>query len=200
MTHLKQKYVLAALIIGACSGLSGLSGIASAQAQERPKPTALDTLGGNRQPIKIDADRLDVFDKESKAVFAGNVVAVQGDSTVKCSNLEVYYEQQNKTGQADGAPKERSATPLPSDSAIRRIECAGPVTIVSKTQVATGDHATFDRVNNRVLLTGNVALNDGPNVTKGQRIVYDLKTGVAKVEGAGTRVRTMIVPGSKEGQ
>lgn len=198
MTRLKQQYILAAFVIGVCAGLAGPSGIAAAQ--ERARPTALDTLGGNRQPIKIDADRLDVFDKESKAIFAGNVVAVQGDSTVKCSSLEVYYEQQGKPGQSAEAPKERSTTPLPSDSAIRRIECSGPVTIVSKTQVATGDHATFDRVNNRVLLSGNVALNDGPNVTKGQRIVYDLKTGIAKVEGAGTRVRTMIVPGSKEGQ
>ncbi|MFX6605365.1 LptA/OstA family protein, partial [Acinetobacter baumannii] len=79
---------------------------------------------------------------------------------------------------------------LPGDGAIRKIECKGPVTIASKSQVATGDNATFDRVANRVLLTGNAVLSDGPNLTRGERIVYDLKSGIANVETApGGRVR-----------
>ena len=71
------------------------------------------------------------------------------------------------------------------------------MTIVSKTQVATGDNASFDRVANRVYLIGNVALTDGPNVTRGERIVYDLNSGVANVETApGGRVKALFVPGS----
>ena len=49
--------------------------------------------GGGKEPIKIDADRLDVFDRENKAVFAGNVVAVQGDSTIRCSTMTVTYKR-----------------------------------------------------------------------------------------------------------
>ena len=49
--------------------------------------------GGGKDPIKIDADRLDVFDRENKAVFAGNVVAVQGDSTIRCSTMTVTYKR-----------------------------------------------------------------------------------------------------------
>ena len=71
---------------------------------------------------------------------------------------------------------------------------------MSKTQVATGDNATFDRVANRIFLIGNVALSDGPNVTRGERIVYDLNSGVANVETApGGRVRALFVPGSSSG-
>ena len=151
----------------------------------------LAVLGSNSDPIKITSDQLDVFDKENKAIFTGNVVAVQGDSTLKCKNLEVYYAPKTEGNQED-APSKKTTPGLPSDgSSITKIECLGPVTIVSKTQVATGDHATFERTQNKVFMKGNVVLNDGPNVTKGQSLVYDVKTGIAKVQGG--RVRTLII-------
>lgn len=171
---------------------------ALAQGPAKDRTNAFGSLGSNKEPIKIDADRLDVFDRESRAVFQGNVVAVQGDSTMKCTTLTVFYEQnRNQPGGAKApAPPEQAS----ADNAIRKIDCKGPVTIVSKTQVATGDDATFDRVSNKVMLTGNVALSDGPNVTRGERIVYDLNTGIANVETApGGRVRALFVPGSKDG-
>ncbi|MFC4175212.1 LptA/OstA family protein [Microvirga sp. GCM10011540] len=150
-------------------------------------------FGASKEPIKIDADRLDVFDKEGRAVFTGNVVAVQGESTMNCSLMTVYYEQQNREGGGAATPGPQGA----DDSSIKKIDCEGPVTIVSKTQVATGNNATFDRVSNKIFLTGNAALSDGPNVTRGERVVYDINTGVANVETKpGGRVRALFVPGS----
>ncbi|MDB5512473.1 MAG: organic solvent tolerance protein OstA [Enterovirga sp.] len=156
----------------------------------RDRSSAFGELGSNREPIKIDADRLDVFDKEGRAVFGGNVVAVQGDSTMRCSLLTVLYEAGRGAGSAGGSPISGA------DSGIRKLTCKGPVTIVSKTQVATGDNAEFDRTKNKVYLTGNAALSDGPNVTRGERVAYDLNTGIANVEGG--RVRALIVPGSQD--
>jgi lipopolysaccharide export system protein LptA len=188
-----------------------LCGFAGASAQSRPspgaesqpakpaatqaapsRPSGLGDLGANnKEPIKIEADRLDVFDKEQRAVYKGNVVAVQGESTMRCAELTILYEQ--RRGQGKPAP----AAPGQGDGAIRRIDCKGPVTIVSRTQTATGDNAVFDRTANRILLTGNVALSDGPNVTTGERIVYDLNTSIANVEtNPGGRVRGLFVPGS----
>ena len=161
------------------------------------RPSALGNLGSsNKEPIKIDADRLDVFDKEQRAVFKGNVVAVQGESTIQCAELTVLYEQQrSQAGKPAPAPSAQKQGQ--GDGAIRRIDCKGPVTIVSRTQTATGDNAVFDRTANRILLTGNVALSDGPNVTTGERIVYDLNAGVANIEtNPGGRVRALFVPGS----
>jgi hypothetical protein len=66
------------------------------------------------------------------------------------------------------------------------------VTVVSKTQAATSDNAEFDRSRNLVIMTGNVALNDGPNITRGQKLTYDTVTGVANVEGG--RVQGLFVP------
>jgi lipopolysaccharide export system protein LptA len=203
-----KRALIAILALSACGAAAAAQQRPSAVPQGQPqlavpqtsRPGPLANLGsGNKEPIKIDADRLDVFDKEQRAVFSGNVVAVQGESTVHCTELTVLYDQQRGQGQGSGA---RAAAPASSgvpgqDGAIKRIDCKGPVTVVSKTQTATGDNAVFDRSANRVVLTGNVALSDGPNVTRGDKIVYDMNTGVANVETTtGGRVRALFVPGS----
>lgn len=177
--------------------------------------SALGGLGGDsKEPIKIDADKLDVLDKENKAVFTGNVVAVQGETTVRCTVMTVLYE--GRGGQGGGAARTAApapatpapATPAPAagaapqqgnDSSIKRILCKGPVTVVSKTQAATSDNAEFDRANNVVIMTGNVALNDGPNITRGEKLTYNTQTGIANVETRkGGRVQGFFVPNSTE--
>lgn len=187
---------------------SGTTVAQAAPAQRRNRESsALGGLGGDsKEPIKIDADKLDVLDKDNKAVFSGNVVAVQGETTVRCSVMTVFYE--GRAAQAGG--RAAPATPAPAaapasgtaaapaqgeDSSIKRIECKGPVTVVSKTQAATSDNAVFDRANNQVIMTGNVALNDGPNITRGQRLVYNTTTGIANVQGG--RVQGFFVPNAE---
>lgn len=195
----------AALLLAAGFALLGAPQEASAQAapaKQRGASSALGGLGGDsKEPIKIDADKLDVVDKENKAVFSGNVVAVQGETTVRCTVMTVLYEGRGGPGGTAGrpaTPAPAAATPAPAaagtgnDSSIKRILCKGPVTVVSKTQAATSDNAEFDRSRNLVIMTGNVALNDGPNVTRGQKLTYDTVTGVANVEGG--RVQGLFVP------
>src|SRR5215218_418400 len=164
------------------------------QAAAPAKPGASEKAGvlggfgsGSKEPIKIDSDKLDVYDKEGRAVFSGNVVAVQGESTIRCSVMVVFYEK----NRGAGAPK--TAAPAQGDSAIKKLDCAGPVTVVSKDQVATGDNAVYDKAANKVTMTGNAVLSQCQNVTRGERIVYDLNTGVANVETApGKRVSALI--------
>ncbi len=70
--------------------------------------------------------------------------------------------------------------------------------MTQKDQVATGDHAVFDQDAKRVVLTGNVVLSQCQNVTRGQRLVYDMSTGRANMDPvAGGRVSAMFVPGEK---
>ena len=202
--HLRLIAVSAALT-GAF--VATLPSDASAQQQNRGR-SSLGGLGGDsKEPIKIDADKLDVLDKDNRAVFTGNVVAVQGETTVRCTIMTVFYEGRGGTGNGNGQPGAKPAappaTPAPSaaanggqDSSIKRIECKGPVTVVSKTQAATSDNAVFDRANNQVIMTGNVALNDGPNITRGERLVYNTATGIANVENKGGRVQGFFVPNS----
>ncbi|MCJ2071559.1 organic solvent tolerance protein OstA [Methylobacterium sp. J-030] len=176
------------------------------------KDSPFGNIGGSgKDPIKIDADRLDVFDRENKAIFAGNVVAVQGESTIRCSTMTVYYKRGKETpgkdtpgkdakGDAKVSETATEAAPArnPAENGIQKVDCAGPVTVVQKDQVATGDHAVFDQDAKRIVLTGNVVLSQCQNVTRGQRLVYDMNTGRANMDPvAGGRVSALFVPGEK---
>ena len=196
-----------ALAVGLALLLAHSAAAAPAKETVKEKPAALGTVGGGKGPIKIDADRLDVFDKENKAIFAGNVVAVQGESTIRCSVMTVHYKRDKAKDPgkdaAKGDPKtdaqaaeDAKAKAAMGGSGIRKVECAGPVTVAQKDQIATGDNAVFDQEAKRIVLTGNVVLSQCQNVTRGSRLVYDMATGRANMDPvAGGRVSAMFVPG-----
>ena len=170
-----------------CIGLTALP-LAAAHAAENQGSRAGAVLpGGNsKQPVNIQATKLDYFDKEQKLVYTGNVLAVQGDSKLKCSVLVIYLPPKGES---------QSATPS-SSSQVRRMEASGPVTMVSKDQVGTGNSGVYDKALDTVVLTGNVTLSQGPNVTLGDRLEYDLKSGQARVTGS--HVRSMFQPSSSD--
>ncbi|MGU3536464.1 LptA/OstA family protein [Methylobacterium sp. A54F] len=196
---------LAAAVILALA-LPGTAALAAPGPAKKDAASPLGALGGGgKEPIKIDADRLDVFDRENKAVFGGNVVAVQGDSTIRCSTMTVHYKRGKEkdaakdpakaaeAGEAAEKPAEKAAM---GENGIQKVECAGPVTVVQKDQVATGDNAVFDQSAKRIVLTGNVVLSQCQNVTRGSRLVYDMNTGRANMDPvAGGRVSALFVPG-----
>jgi lipopolysaccharide export system protein LptA len=62
--------------------------------------------------------------------------------------------------------------------------------VTSKDQVGTGDSGIFEKSENKVYLIGNVTLSQGPNVTMGDKLVYDLSTNRAVVTG---NVKSMFV-------
>ncbi len=146
--------------------------------------TAAVIPGGNaKEPINIDAAKLDYFDKEQKLVYSGNVIATQGDAKLKASVLVLYLTPKEGPSEQPGVPS--------SSSQLRRMEATGPVTIVSKDQIGTGDSGIYEKSENKVYLIGNVTLTQGPNVTKGDKLIYDLTTKQAVVTG---RVKSMFIP------
>jgi lipopolysaccharide export system protein LptA len=161
-------------------GLIGMSltAVAEPRAAATPAPKTQSTAvlpGGNsKKPINIQSESLDYFDKEQKLIYTGNVIAVQGDSKLKCTVLTIYLPPK-----VDG----QSTTPT-STSQVQHMDAVGPVTLVSKDQVGTGDHGVYDKASDTVVLTGNVTLSQGENVTKGDKLVYNLKTSQAKVTGS----------------
>ncbi|KPL53161.1 hypothetical protein ABB55_13840 [Prosthecomicrobium hirschii] len=55
-------------------------------------------FGANRKdPIQIEADSLEVRDKESVALFSGNVLVRQSQTVMKAARLKVFYD--SKPGQ-----------------------------------------------------------------------------------------------------
>jgi lipopolysaccharide export system protein LptA len=163
--------------------------------------------GNSKEPITIDADKLVYFDKEQKAIYTGNVVAIQGDSKLNCSVLTIYIAKNEPPGGqgaeasvASPASDANGQPPSSSTSQVKHMDAMGPLTVVSKTQVATGERGVYDKGENKVWLFGNVTMSDGANVTKGDKLTYDLTTGEAVVEvnQGSQRVHGQFIPSSND--
>ena len=194
---------LAALVLAA--GLAGASSAALAQANN--VPNALQGFASNRdEPIRINANSLEVRDQQKQAVFSGNVVVQQGDTTMRCKELVVFYDGKDAAGGKDapgGKPAAASGDALAAgspinSSAIRRLEINGSVVVTTKEQTATGDQGVFETKANTITLTGNpVVLTSGPNVIRGKKLTVDLTTGLSRFDGG--RIESLIVPNSMKG-
>jgi lipopolysaccharide export system protein LptA len=147
------------------------------------------------QPIHIEAAKLEVRDKDRVATFTGNVQVVQGDMTIRCTTMIVYYEE----GKGSGGKKPAAQSQQGGGSQqINRLEAKGNVVVVQKEQTATGDAAVFDVRGNTVTMTGNVVINKGLDVTRGDRVVVDMTTGVSTVEGGKGPAKVLIQPNSSK--
>lgn len=139
----------------------------------------------SRDPIEIEADELEVQDREKTAVFRGNVRLVQGPTTLRASSITVYYN-----GRATGTNQQ-----------ISKVEARGPIRVTSKDQTARGDRATFLMTTQILTLSGNVILTKGGNELRGERLIVNLKTGESRVEApnsqSGGRVRGVFLPGKQ---
>ena len=185
-------------------------GIAAAQTPRPAAPPVQSMIQsqGQDQPVQIEAASLEVRDKNKMATFAGNVQVVQGDTTMKCQKLVVFYGQEvGIAPSAAAAPDAKPAGPTMPKSAqnIRRIEARGGVTVMTKDQNASGDLGVYDLVSKTITLTGNVVVSQGQNVIHGERVVVDTVSGNARVEsnnqgGGGTpsRVRALIQPNQNQ--
>jgi lipopolysaccharide export system protein LptA len=168
--------------------------VATAGAANKDAGASLLPGAGSKAPVSIEADKLVYFDKEQKAIYTGNVVVIQGDSKMTCSELTIYMDKGATPGAAAPVSDAAKNGAGGSSSRVRHLDAGGPVTVISKTQVATGDRAAYDKPQNKVWLFGNVTLSDGGNVTKGDKLTYDLTTGEATIDAG--RVKGLFVPGS----
>jgi lipopolysaccharide export system protein LptA len=188
---------------------------AAAQGPAAPGPLGLGQGENKDAPVQIEAGTLEVHDKTKTATFSGNVQVVQGDTTMKCHNLVVFYGQEIGIGGADGevtaTTTANSNLGMPKGAQnIRRIEAHGGVTVLTKDQSASGDLGVYDLKTKTITLSGNVVVSQGQNVIHGERVVVDTETGNARVEsgssgpsGTGAagpgRVRALIQPGKGQG-
>ncbi|MFN0265295.1 lipopolysaccharide transport periplasmic protein LptA [Tepidamorphus sp. 3E244] len=172
-----------AFIATALIALAALSAPMAAMAQSgQPNLESLGIDGG--QPVKIDADRFEVFDDRKQAIFSGNVILEQGPVRMQTRQLVVSYS--GGTGQQQGR--------------INRLEATGKVIVTSKDQTATGEKAIYEVGTRVIRLTGNVVLTQNDNIIRGTQLVVDLNTGQSKLEssqGSG-RVSGSFLPGGMQ--
>jgi lipopolysaccharide export system protein LptA len=183
----RSRFVVAALVVMLMDAADPLV----AQTPPSGPPNALQGFSQNRgKPVQIDAASLEVRDKDKMATFLGNVRMIQGDTTLRCKTLVVFYDQDATPGAMT------TATPGPGGSSqIKRLEAKGDVIVTEKDQIATGDNGTFDMKSNTVTLLGGVVVTQGQNTLKGERLVVDLTTGVSRVEAGTHKVQAIINQG-----
>lgn len=117
-------------------------------------------------PVDYAADSIVLQDKQNRVVLAGNVDITQGDLRMRAARTTVAYLN-------NGGLK------------IQRIDATGGVTVTRGDQTARGDAGVYDFNRRVITLAGNVSLNRGSDRLNGGRLVIDLNSGLASVDGRG---------------
>jgi lipopolysaccharide export system protein LptA len=141
----------------------------AALAQQRQQGSASALKGHDTNaPVDVSSQRIEVQDRADRAVFVGDVHAVQGDLSMDTQRLTVAYS----TTQSKG-----------SNVQINRIDAAGGVVVRSPSETAKGEIGIYDIGRRLITVLGNVQLNQGANQINGSRLVIDLDTGRAVIDG-----------------
>ena len=115
-------------------------------------------------PIDLAADRLEVQDRADRAIFTGNVHVRQASLSLDTERLTVSYS-------GGGGVQ------------IRRLDAAGGVVVRSPSETARGNFAVYDLDRKLITLVGAVQLNRGGSRICGSRLVLDLDSGRAVIDG-----------------
>lgn len=197
--------ILAGAIAGFAIAILNMPFAAAQQNAAQPPATnnaptnAFKGFAGNRKdPVKIEANSLEVRDKEKAAVFIGNVVVTQGDTVMRCKELTVYYEGNALALDPKKAPPATKSQQKDANTQkIKRLVAVGGVIVTSKDQKATGDRGVFEMATNTVTLTGNVIITQGQNVMRGEKLTVDLNTNKSRLDSS-QRVQGLFVPNSDD--
>jgi len=85
-------------------------------------------------------------------------------------------------------------TGVTANGDLSRVEATGNVYFVTPDQSMRGDRAVYTLGNAEVVVTGDVILTQGKNVLTGNRLVYNVRTETARMEGGGGRVQGVFYP------
>jgi lipopolysaccharide export system protein LptA len=207
----RLRRACAALALGCGLGLSTATLAETPQGAPASAGSAigLDTaFFKSDQPIEITADRLDVDQVNKRAVFGGNVNAVQGDVHLAGELLTVFYDEKSEgaaappaaTDAQDEASEARDGDQAAGAGArIRRMEVTGGVHVSSPTETATGDQGIYDLEAGTITLNGNVILTRGENILRGSQLNIDVESGKSVIIGAADsgRVKGLFMPKSQ---
>ena len=124
------------------------------------------------EKVDITSNNMEVFEKDNRVIFSGNVKAVKGDTTLYADRMEVIIE---KVKQQDGTEKDK----------VSKIYATGHVRIVKPNMTITGRKAFMDVKKDIATVEGNVVVKRSKSVIRGQKLIANLKTNVTRVVSGG---------------
>jgi lipopolysaccharide export system protein LptA len=148
------------------SAVAALAGAALTQGALAQAADPVSALRGHDSsaPIDVAADRIEVQDRADRAIFAGNVKVRQASLSLDTERLTVAYS-------SGGGIQ------------IRRLDAAGGVVVRSPSETARGNFGIYDLDKRLITLVGAVQLNRGGSRVMGSRLVIDLDSGRAVIDG-----------------
>ncbi len=120
-------------------------------------------------PVEVTSETLTVDQATGAATFTGGVVIGQGDLRLQASAVEVRYDE--------------------ASGEIARLLASGGVTLATPTEAAEAQDADYDLTGQTLTLTGEVLLTQGGSAISADRMVVDLASGTAQMDG---NVRTIL--------
>lgn len=115
-------------------------------------------------PVDVAADRIEVQDRADRAIFAGNVHVRQAELTLDTERLTIAYSS------GEGIQ-------------IQRLDASGGVIVRSPTETARGNFGIYDLDKKLITLVGDVQLSRSGSQVNGSRLVIDLQSGRAVIDG-----------------
>ncbi len=116
-------------------------------------------------PVDFAADRIELQDRSDRAILTGNVEVKQGDMTLRAARVTINYTSADQTQ-------------------VNRMDASGSVVLTTATETARSQYAIYDLRSRLVTMIGGVTVSRaGKGETKGNRLVINMNSGQASLDG-----------------
>lgn len=160
--------------------------VALSVAAASPASAQLARGANSNAPIDLTADELEVTNAQCLAVWRGSAEALQADARLRSDVLKIWSHVGPAKPGGNG----------PNCGTMERVEAVGNVYYVTPQQRVRGDNATYDKLTDLMVVTGDVVAVQGKNVLRGQRMEIHVKSGEAQMQ---TGVKGRNKPGRVRG-
>jgi len=164
--------------------MKSLTGITfAAAALLAAHPAAAQLAANSNAPVDITADELEVVQGQCASVWKGSAEALQDTSRLRADVLRAFF-----------VPKPKASTPAPAAGAaasssacgdLLRMEAEGSVYYVTPDQRVRSNKAVYEANTDTITMTGDVVAVQGQNVLRGDKMVFNTKSGQGQVMGGG---------------
>jgi lipopolysaccharide export system protein LptA len=146
-------------------------------------------------------DDLEYWTQKHMAVARGNAVVVTNDAKRIAADTLVAYTTDNPPPNGAAKPaatktaSNQPADPLASSGKLERVEAFGNVSVRTPTDTVTGDRGVYVIDTGMARLGGNVHITRGENQLNGAEADVNMKTGIATLVAASReRVHGLVLP------
>jgi lipopolysaccharide export system protein LptA len=144
-------------------------------------------------------DDLEYWPQKHMAVARGNAVVTTSDAKRVAADTLVAYTMDNPPPGAKPAATQAATKPqddpLASSGKLQRVEAFGHVSVRTPTDTVTGDRGVYVLDTGMARLVGNVQITRGQNQLNGAEADVNMKTGIATlIARRSGRVHGLMVP------